>query len=501
MKKPLTILALLAATTALTACTPPFQQRDLFLEQPQHTATKESLDPVAGWSPPPVVYVERRNYLTPRAAVASDPWPLVTYDAALELPRVPLLAALESLLRPEGIGLSWEGDLQERMISIRGMGGSLRERVERICELGQVFCRLRNGTLEVQSTMTFTVPVPAFPEEVLSDLVSSIGDLTGEGARLLDGAFITYRATTEGQAEVKRYLSAIGHERPLITAQIYVWEVRLDDSNQTGIDWTRLAGSIGSVGLSLTGPTTAVNGAIGIGVNYTGDDVSADALFKFLRTQGAVRTVSQPKLHWLSGTAARLKDGGVFRYLARVGDVVNGSDDDDNRLGLGTNTASLDEIDIGLELEISGGYYDGLVSGAIELTTNEVRSVTSIPTGTTTIQAPETADRELETRYLARPGDTVILGGIISSRDEYDLDGMPLPIDGVLPTRRAKETQNTELVVMIQPSLIVYTDNPAKLAARVSDPDTTMPVPESENGGIGPMNLLPPPQAGEGGNG
>ena len=65
----------------------------------------------------------------------------------------------------------------------------------------------------------------------------------------------------------------------------------------------------------------------------------------------------------------------------------------------------------------------------------------------------------METELLVDDGDTVVLGGIFTVKDEQSVSGTPflsdLPVVGQLFRRDFQQTNKTELLIFITPSVVV----------------------------------------------
>ena len=73
------------------------------------------------------------------------------------------------------------------------------------------------------------------------------------------------------------------------------------------------------------------------------------------------------------------------------------------------------------------------------------------------LQLPETTERELSTQIRIRPGDSLLIAGLVRETDEFDSSG-PGFDSPLIPTSRAGSTTNTELVFLLKPRVIVYTE-------------------------------------------
>ncbi len=78
---------------------------------------------------------------------------------------------------------------------------------------------------------------------------------------------------------------------------------------------------------------------------------------------------------------------------------------------------------------------------------------------------PETTERELSTQIRIRPGDSLLIAGLVRESDEYDTEGAGFD-SPFIPTSRTALTANTELVFLLKPRVIVYTSDENNLASK-----------------------------------
>lgn len=69
---------------------------------------------------------------------------------------------------------------------------------------------------------------------------------------------------------------------------------------------------------------------------------------------------------------------------------------------------------------------------------------------------PQTSERQLSTQIRVRPGDSVLIAGLVRENDNYDTRGLGL-MKPIIPDSRTVVTENLELVILLRPRVIVYT--------------------------------------------
>ena len=133
-----------------------------------------------------------------------------------------------------------------------------------------------------------------------------------------------------------------------------------------------------------------------------------------------------------------------------------------------TVSTETDSVDTGFTLTISSNWDNATVYGTIEIALEEFRGFQTFDADGTSLQLPETTERELSTQVRIRPGDSLLIAGLVRENDEYDSEGVGFDTP-FLPTSRTATTTNTELVFLLKPRVIVYTSEDPDLEAYISN--------------------------------
>ncbi len=93
---------------------------------------------------------------------------------------------------------------------------------------------------------------------------------------------------------------------------------------------------------------------------------------------------------------------------------------------------------------------------------SQVRDIRKVTSGTTSVEAPDVDNRALQTTVRLKSGETVVLGGLISSQERDERQGLPIalkyvPILGWLFGSRDKSTVRTEIVLTLTPTIVPRT--------------------------------------------
>jgi len=433
---------------------------------PKVAEVPEEEETVRGAEDPPIVTLEVSSKFQERSLTKTEKLPSSIIVPNTNLRGVPLTSALQAVLDGTDISLSWDSnDYEDRLVTVMNLSGALSSVVKKICLSAKVFCEYRNGLLELKEEETFIIDLPAVPTKdgVTSSTANSMADTIktlSSGAVNIDaqGGNLIYTTNVDGYGYVHEYLDQLRHGRPLVVMQLYIWEVTLTHDNATGINWSKFdIGSLGGKEQALaTAASTAFqaikNPGVSLGATFTGK-VNAKAVLNFLNKQGQVQTISNPQLTFVSGSKAEFRVGGKQRYISEVGNSNNVSGGTNN-----SNAVTTDSITTGLTVNASGTYENGILSSVLEITTQDVLSMNTTPTANGgTIDLPETSERKVTTSIRVRPGDNLVLAGLVTSRDTNNREGFDIPFfKKTIPGYKNDELKNTELVILVKPSIVKF---------------------------------------------
>lgn len=371
-----------------------------------------------------------------------------------ELRSETLAGALQLILADYQVPLAFEtNEGLTRTITVANLRGPLSRVVKKVCGLADLYCAFEDGLLVIKETQTFTVTVPPVggSTDILSSLSSGLNAITGT-TPITETATrtIIYEATSRTAELAERYFQRVRSSTALIVFEVYIWEVGLDADNNLGIDWTEF-GKIGGAQISLPGSVgTVTSTPMSIGLPSFGNQwtFNTDNILQFLSSYGSVKTISQPQVTVLSGSEATLRAADTVNYVSSLSRSV------DN--GEVTTSTETDSVDTGFTLTISSSWDNATIYGNIDIELQEFRRFQNFDADGTTLQLPETTERELSTQIRIRPGDSLLIAGLVRESDQYDTSG-PGFNRPLFPTSRATSVSNTELVFLMKPRVIVYT--------------------------------------------
>lgn len=375
-----------------------------------------------------------------------------------ELRSETLAGALQLILADYEVPIAFETEEGlTRTITVANLRGPMNKVVDKVCGLADLYCSFEDGILVIKETQTFTVSIPPVggDTDILSALAQGLQAITGLAPITESGTrTIIYEATNRTSQLAERYFQKIRSNTALIVFEVYIWEVGLNSDNATGIDWEQInAFGKFETGISIPGGTGAAFTPISIGLPTLGrgdEGVSFDGndVLEFISNYGAVKTISQPQITVLSGASATLRAADTQNYVSSL------SRSSDN--GEVTVSTETDSVDTGFTLTIGSAWDKSTIYGNIEIELQEFRRFQNFDADGTTLQLPETTERELTTQIRIRPGDSLLIAGLVRESDQVDRSG-PGFTEPFFPTSRSATVANTELVFLLKPRVIVYT--------------------------------------------
>jgi hypothetical protein len=434
-----------------------------------------------------------------------------TIVGPFELRSETLAGALQLVLDGFDIPIAFEtSEGLNRTITITNLKGPLDSVVSQICGLSDLYCSYQNGILVVKDTQIFTVTIPPIVASdqignLLTNISAAVGNIVGL-APITDASTrtIVYKASQRTAEMAERYFQRLRMNTALVVFETYVWEVSLDAGNTTGIRWQNFDhfGKF-NVGINLPGAANPALGTpISIGLPTTGTvNFTTNDVVQFISDYGAVKTVSQPQLTVLSGSSARLRVADTQNYVASISRTTTDG-------GNTTVSTSTDSVDSGFTLEISSNWDNASVYTNLNILLQEVRGIDTFDENPdAVVQLPQTTERELQTQVRIRPGDSLLIAGLVRENDAFDKAGLGISRP-ILPISRSATTTNSELVFLIRPRVIVFTTDktgavppepmkaPVPAPAPEPGPEAGKSVPESSKkddaGKTAPVQYGPP---------
>jgi general secretion pathway protein D len=307
---------------------------------------------------------------------------------------------------------------------------------------------------------------------------------------------ITIKDTPERIAAAARVLNAIDKARAEVVINVELLEV----------DRTKLA----EYGLQIASPgSPGINGQVdvnqpGLTLNDLRNLTSADVFvtnvpglfYRLLKTDTNTRVLASPQLRTSDGLAAQARFGErVPVPVTTFAPIATG----------GVNQqpiTSFNYENIGVNIDITPRtHHDGDVSLNLRV---EISAISGTGFG----DLPTFGNRSINTTIRLHDGETNLLAGLIRDDERTVLNGVPglsdLPVVGRLFAHNRRETETTDIVLMLTPHIIRVLDlseadlQPFKVGREATSPLLDLPafdqpttVPDTP---VQPGQVQPPPQ-------
>jgi len=281
-------------------------------------------------------------------------------------------------------------------------------------------------------------------------------DRLGSVQRLLEREVAVVSETTSGSLLLSaspRYFKTLmemveelDKAPPQVLIQVMLAEVMLDDTTDTGIDWLfrNRYGKTTVRGGSELGVEASIAQSGGLSLSVSGSDLSF--FLQALQNQGRLEVLSRPQILASNNQEANINVG------QRVPLITNSRITDE---GDTINTISYEQLGITLTVlpRISP---DGFVRMEVspEISALSSSSV-EISTG---VEANIITNRSAQTTATVRDGHTIVIGGLITTRDDSRDKKVPIlgdmPFLGALFRSRTVVKERTELLIILTPRII-----------------------------------------------
>ncbi|MCJ2032088.1 type II secretion system secretin GspD [Methylorubrum thiocyanatum] len=225
----------------------------------------------------------------------------------------------------------------------------------------------------------------------------------------------------------------------LIEATIF--EVRLNDTLRHGVRWFFESGNHGGI---LTDNASGSTGAVHPGFNYIFQIPRARVVLNALEGMTKLEVISSPALTVLDNQTATLKVGDQVPIATRSAQSVTNPD--------APLVNDIQLKDTGIILSVTPRVN---VGGLVQLDiTQEVSDV--VPTTSSAINSPTIRQRSVNSSVAVQSGTEIVLGGLISKRNESSHSGIPvlkdIPLVGeAFSSNVLNAKDRTELLIIIRP--------------------------------------------------
>ncbi len=275
------------------------------------------------------------------------------------------------------------------------------------------------------------------------------------------------------ESEVLDLVRELDQPPPQVMIQVLIVEVTMDNRLELGVEFAfqdlqfTKAGPTDTTTFDYVGGTDI--GAVGAGLGgftftITGQDFNF--LLRTLQNEGSLNVLSRPQIVAMDNQDARIEITRDVPYPSGTATVA------------GQTTTTVQRQDVGIILEVTPHINpDGFVR-------MEIRQEVSDLTGSTVdvgpgVTAPIFFKREAETVVTVRDNETVVLGGLITRRDEDREQKVPIlgdiPLLGLAFRNDVTTSERTELLVILTPRVVRTVEDYRELSIEQRDQAKVIP--------------------------
>lgn len=250
-------------------------------------------------------------------------------------------------------------------------------------------------------------------------------------------------------AQVAELIPLLDRAVPLINVQVRIQEISESAARNLGIDWTAGFGNFVTrlVGGTLTALFDATRSFAGFNLGAT---------LNALESQGLSKSIYDGSVTLQSGQLARGQAGATERTDANAAASIKSG----GRIELNIPSTSGNiskTIDYGVLLNFLSPQVaaDGTISMGVR---SEVSGLETAITGSTLPNLLQFTNREAQTTIRFKTGQTVLLGGLMSTTERTTTSGVPIlssiPIVGNLFKTTSTRREATQLLIVITGNVI-----------------------------------------------
>jgi MSHA biogenesis protein MshL len=402
---------------------------------------------------------------------------------------------LEDVLLPlskeAGFNIIWDSEVdRSSKINVSFEDLTLKEALETIFAPTEYMYSTNSPTLLVKLTDTKTFELGQIPNKITSQMqvggnvlgsIPNVGGISGQiqitgttdlqsidlwtqvevGLQAIispDGKFFINRlagiiTVTDRKRNLKMATELMENLKNTLTRQVLieaeVLEVTLEKEESWGVDWSAVHSFLlNNKNIDITGKQTL--GTSGSVVEFTASRHDADLVVDMLARFGEVNVLSKPRVNVMNGQTAMINVGRVISYWeltglsagAEVGQPIIFPEQKTVLLGL----------TMGVTPYISS---DNFVTLQVVPIVSDASTWSEFQFQNQTLRAPNIDIRETSTQVRMKNGETVVIGGLITSKKSDSEHKVPvlgdIPLLGYFFKRKEKTEHRAELVILLTP--------------------------------------------------
>jgi len=299
-----------------------------------------------------------------------------------------------------------------------------------------------------------------------------------------NAGLITVTATTKQLKRFSDYLKKLQAKVQLqVLMDVQLLVVTINKGKSTGVDWKQLYAlqniQIGGNLINTKNVDTysgdlpasditkiTKNGFYSAGILNIKGNASLNEVIKFLKTQGDVKSISNPKVLTLNNQPALITAGTEYFYKLKSSTNQQGTG---GGVAATTQNNSVESVFAGVLLTITPEISDDKtitlkINPSLSETTTNIEGTSNSGRD----MPPDLSRRQLSSVVTVKDGNRIILGGLINTKNSTDSNKVPIlgdiPILSYLFKYEEKVKQTQELVIIIEPHIIHKEKNTVSLS-------------------------------------
>jgi len=239
-----------------------------------------------------------------------------------------------------------------------------------------------------------------------------------------------------------------------VLIEAIIGELTLDDQFRMGVEWF-----VKNYGIKVNNKTFTGQGGTeqglglgGVGFLYSlvaNDDLFRAAINAFI-SQNRIKIISSPRILGVDNKESVIRVGTEVPVV--TSEAITGQIQTEGTTGL---LRSIQYRNTGVILTVKPTIHAG---GVVSLEFSQEVSEAQTNTISAGIQSPLILTRSIKTNLIARDGQTVFIGGLISKNVSSTRTGVPIlsliPLIGELFKSRSQSERRTELIVLLTPHIL-----------------------------------------------
>lgn len=295
-------------------------------------------------------------------------------------------------------------------------------------------------------------------KEKMQELLSPVGTFTFDTRTNT----VVISDLTEVLQKAEPIIQAFDTPDSQVLIEARIVNVNLSDNHSLGIDWQRLFSGIdintrGNFLSRELVTSSVLSGGTGATLQVLSSKEGTKAVIEALQSIGKTETLSNPRVMVSNNQEAKILVGTREAFVTTTTTVPTSGP-----------TVSAPEVqfqDVGTKLFVTPQIkHDGRIQLKIR---PEVSSVSRTITSVANTIIPIVKTTEAETNVLVQSGSTLIIGGLIDTRDERNDNQVPwignIPVIGLPFKSTTTEQTKSELVVFLTPQIMLPDGTPSTL--------------------------------------